>query len=180
MRAFISVSMPEDIRLSIESVGNEFKMQGLTLVKKEALHLTLQFLGDIDAEQAGQVVAAMKASKREPFKVSVSGISYFTPRLIRVIFAGIAEGSESVKELYGKLGSELKARGVDFENENDYRPHITIARVKRVGDMHRLREVLAKNSRANFGSFEAKTVALRESVLTPEGPVYKSLYELKL
>ena len=180
MRAFIALDVPEEIRQRAETLGNEFRMDGITLVKGDAMHITLQFLGEIDAAAGEKVVEAMKEVKRTPFRVSLSGLSYFTPRLIRVIFVELNGGGQEVKELYGKLSKVLSAKGIAFGQENDYTPHFTIARVKRVGDMRRLREALAKNSKAELGSFNATSIALKESTLTPEGPVYRTLYELKL
>ena len=180
MRAFIALNVPEEIRARAEALESDFRMGGITLVKKDAMHLTMQFLGEIDAEQTQKAIEAMGTVRPAPFRVTVSGLSYFTPRLIRVIFADVTEGSDRLRELYGKLGSALAAKGIGFERENDYRPHLTIARVKRVGDMRRLREALEKNSKAEIGSFIAASVSLRESDLNPLGPVYRTLYELKL
>jgi 2'-5' RNA ligase len=180
MRAFIALNVPEEIRARAEELEGDFRMDGITLVKKEAMHLTMQFLGEINAEQAEKAIGAMKAVRQAPFKVTVSGLSYFTPRLIRVIFVGVTEGAAELVELYSKLGGALTAKGVEFEKEDDYRPHITIARVKRVGDMRRLREALEKNAKAELGSFIASSISLKESNLTPRGPIYRQLYELKL
>jgi 2'-5' RNA ligase len=178
MRAFIALEVPEGIKQRVEDLENDFRMEGLTLVKKEAMHVTLQFLGEIDAGQAEKVVESMKKVRLLPFKVNFSGLSYFTPRLIRVIFAEISQGEKEIRDLYGKLGSELTSSGITFEAERDYKPHLTIARVKRVKDMRRLRDSLEKNSRVELGSFEARSVVLKESTLTPAGPLYRSLYEL--
>ncbi len=180
MRAFIALNVPEEIRLRAEALEKDFAMEGLTLVKKESMHLTLQFLGDINAEQAEKAIAAVKTLKQAPFRVTLSGVSYFTPRLIRVIFVEVSEGADKLREIYAKLGSALDANKIAYEKENDYTPHLTIARVKRVGEMRRLREALDKNSKATLGSFTASFVALKESDLTPSGPFYRTLYELKL
>ncbi len=180
MRAFIALEVPETIRQRAEELEKDFGIEGLTLVKKDAMHVTLQFLGDIDAAQAEKVVESMKKVKFAPFKVGFSGLSYFTPRLIKVIFVEISQGEKELRELYGKIGKELKSSGITFEIEKDYKPHLTIARVKHVKEMRLLRDALEKNSHLELGTFEARSVALKESTLTPSGPVYRSLYELNL
>jgi 2'-5' RNA ligase len=179
MRAFIALEVPEEIKGKAESLENEFRMEGLTLVKREAMHITLQFLGEIDAAGVEKVIEVMKKGSVTPFKVTLSHLSYFTPRLIRVIFVEMTKGREELKQIYSRLGGALTASGIRFEEEN-YVPHFTIARVKRVKDMQKLRELLERNSKAELGSFEVRSIALKESTLTPEGPVYNTLYELKL
>jgi 2'-5' RNA ligase len=179
MRAFIALDVPEGIKERAELLEAQFSMEGLTLVKKDAMHITMQFLGEINAEQAEKTIEAMKRISFRPFRVSLSGVSYFTPRLIRVIFVEIAQGEKELISLYGKLSKELATSGVDFEQEN-YKPHLTIARVKRVREMQRLREALERNSKAELGSFDVRSIAFKESTLTPNGPVYNDLYELKL
>jgi 2'-5' RNA ligase len=180
MRAFIALNVPEHVRRRAEEIENDFRIDGLTLVKKEEMHLTLQFLGEIDAAQAENAVDAINSVKRQPFAVSLSGVSYFTPRLIRVIYIGTDKGTKELRELYAKLGSTLTSRGVGFDKEKNYTPHLTIARVKRVNEMRRLREALEKNANADAGSFIASSISLKESSLTPYGHVYRNLHELKL
>ena len=178
MRAFIALDVPEDVKQRAEALEKNFEMDGITLVKKDALHITLQFLGELNAEQADRTVAAMKKVRFKPFRVSLSGLSYFTPRMIKVIFVEAATGGRELIELYGKVSAELKASGIGFDEEK-YAPHLTIARVKWAKEMRRLREMLEKNARAELGSFEATSIALKESTLTAAGPEYRTLYELK-
>lgn len=178
MRAFIALDVPEEIKGRAEILEKEFSIEGLSLVKKEAMHITLQFFGEISMPEVEKVVEAMKKISFRPFNVNLSGVSFFSPRLIRVIFVEITRGEEELRRLYGKLSTALTASGIRFEEE-DYKPHFTIARVKRVREMRKLRDILEKNSKAAVGSFDAGSIVFKESTLTPEGPVYRNLYELK-
>ncbi len=178
MRAFIALDVPEEMKQKAEALGNDFRIGGITLVKKEAMRITLQFIGEIDAAQAEKVTYAMKSLKFKPFKVTLSGLSYFTPRMIKVIFVEVSEGAPELKVIYEKLSSALRRYGVSFERE-DYVPHFTIARVKWAKEMRKLRDAIEKNSKIELGSFEAKEISLKESDFTPSGPVYRNLYELR-
>ena len=179
MRAFIALEISEVLKQRAEELEKEFQIEGLTLVKTEAMHITLQFLGETSVEQAEKVVGVMKKLKVKPFRLDLAGLSYFSPRLIRVIFVEISNGIEPLQDLYNKLSDGLTANGIRFEEEN-YTPHLTIARAKRVRYIRKLREILDKNSKVELGSFEVRSVALKESTLTPEGPVYRDLYKLNL
>lgn len=179
MRAFIALDVPEEIKERAELLEAEFRIDGLTLVKKDAMHITMQFLGEINAEQAEKTIEAMKRIDFKPFRVGLSGLSYFTPRLIRVIFVEVAQGEKELCNLYGRLGGELAASSVAFEEEN-YKPHFTIARVKRVREMQKLRGILERNSKVELGSFDVRSIVFKESTLTPNGPVYTDLYKIPL
>jgi 2'-5' RNA ligase len=179
MRAFIAIEVPEEIKNKVETLQKELPSNGIVLVKKDAMHLTLQFLGEISAEKAEMVKDAMQNATRAPFRASFSGISYFTPDFIRVIFAAVGDGSAELKELYAKLANALAEREISFERE-EYTPHLTIARVKHVGDRKKLIDEINKHSSLELGSFEVKALFLKKSTLTPNGPVYEDLYKLEL
>lgn len=178
MRAFIALDLPEDLKQRAERLERDFEMGGVTLVKKEAMHITLQFLGELNAEQAEKAAEAMKRVSFRKFRIHLSGLSFFTPRMIRVIFVEAEEGRKELATLYGKVGAELKKSGIGFEDER-YTPHFTIARVRWAKDMRRLREMIERNKKADLGAFDAVSIALKESTLTPEGPTYRTLYELR-
>ena len=178
MRTFIALEVSEEVKIRARILEEEFKIDGLGLVNKEAMHITLQFLGDTSMQEAEKVVDLMQKIKFTPFKISLSGVSFFSPRLIRVIFVEIAQGQKELQLLYSKLSTALTASGIKFEEER-YTPHFTIARVKRVKEMRRLREILEKNSKAGLGSFEVSSIVFKESTLTPDGPVYRDLYKLE-
>jgi 2'-5' RNA ligase len=179
MRSFIAIEVPDDIKNKVETLQKELQSSGIVLVKREAMHLTLQFLGEISAEEAEMVKDAMEKARRAPFRINLSGVSYFSPNFIKIIFAAVGEGGAELKELYAKLANTLTERGIRFERE-EYTPHLTIARVKHIGDRKSLIDEINKHSLFELGSFDVKSIFLKESTLTPDGPVYDNLYELKL
>lgn len=179
MRAFISLEVPEDVKDRTEKLQAEMPREGLLLVKRPALHVTLLFLGEMSPDGLEKVKAAMQSIKFHPFSVSLSGVSYFSPDFIKVIFAKVADGDSDMRGLYSMLCDALSANGVPFRKE-DYIPHLTIARVKHVRKREDLIDAISMLSSAELGSFEAKSIHLMESTLTPDGPVYNELYELEL
>jgi len=179
MRAFIALEVPEEIKEKIEELQKEFGSEGIVLVKKEAMHITLQFLGNIGEVDVAKVREAMQEIGSAPFEVRLVGLSCFTPEFIKVVFAKVTAGSEELVEIYKELADALKEKGLAFEKE-EYIPHLTLARVKRVRNKDALVSAINKHSALDLGSFTASGISLKESILTPEGPVYNTLYELKL
>jgi len=178
MRAFIALEVPEEIKDNVERVRTGMGSGGLVFVKRDAMHVTLQFLGDVSDTEANGVIDAMRGVSCAPFTVRLQGVSYFTPDFIRVIFVKVGEGAKELEDLYRKLGLALSGKGMRFEQEN-YVPHMTIARVKRMGDRARLMDFMKGHAETDFGSFKASSVVLKKSVLAGGGPVYTDLYELK-
>ena len=179
MRAFIAIDLPDELKDNIVQLEKALNLGGLVLVKREALHITLQFLGEIDDAQAEKVKAALSAVKFHPFSAKLAGLSYFSPEFIKVIFVKISEGAQDVSELYELIANALMTAGINFQRE-DYTPHITIARVKHALDRNKLASIIEKGSNVELGSLSVNSVVFKKSILSGEGPAYTDLYELKL
>lgn len=179
MRTFVSVEMPEEIRERLSNASQEFSSKGITLVKKEAYHITLQFLGELRESDLDKAKEALSSIRHSRFKVEIKGLSYFDQRFIKVIFAVVKEGDKELKEIYKDIDSELARRGVIYEKENEYEPHATIARVKHVNDKNNLPSTIQKYAEYEFGSFEAGSIFLKKSTPTEQGHVHETLLEVK-
>lgn len=179
MRAFIAIEIPDELKDAMIELERTLGLDGLVFVKKEALHITLQFLGEIDDAQAERVKAALGAIKFHPFTARLSGLSYFSPDFIRVVFVKVAGGAQEISELYRLTADALSSAGIKFEREA-YTPHLTIARVKHVSDRSKLISLIERNADLEFGSFSVNSLVFKKSVLTGEGPVYTDLYKLEL
>jgi 2'-5' RNA ligase len=94
-----------------------------------------------------------------------------------VLWVGIGDGAEELRELARRLSEGLAANGLVFESR--FEPHVTIGRVKRP-----LPEVFFRRA-ADFAAAKKAVsvlacVELMESRLTPAGPVYSSVYSRRL
>ncbi len=157
MRAFIAIDleMPPGVRELQEKLGCRAK-----LVEPENFHITLKFLGEISSTAAAE--AEMDRFEGSGgFSVELRGLGAFPrPERPRVLWVGVSSG-------------RLEELGRAFDGR--FTPHATIARIKGPCD---LRPLLAREWR--FGSQPVSTIKLKESILTPRGPIYKDLYEVKL
>ncbi|MDE1850690.1 MAG: RNA 2',3'-cyclic phosphodiesterase [Candidatus Micrarchaeota archaeon] len=179
MRTFISIDIPEKIREEIALVSREFSGEGITMVKTDALHLSIHFLGDLTEQGINKVKESMKEISAEEFEVGIKGIDFFTPNFIKVIFARISAGEAQCSDIYEQLGRALVSRGFELE-PGKYTPHVTLARVKRVKNPAALVLQIRSHAETEFGSFMVKSIKLKSSELTGEGPVYTDLYKLDL
>lgn len=179
MRAFIAIEVPEELKERVLAASEKLKTESIVLVKKEAMHITLHFLGDITEAEAEKVKEAMNSVTHRPFEASLSGISCFTPNFIRVIFADVTKGKEEISAIHRELSTPLSGAGIRIERE-EFVPHLTIARVKYAADRGRLLDLIKRNSAAEFGSFAVNSIVLKKSLLAASGPLYTELHKREL
>ncbi|MDE1860826.1 MAG: RNA 2',3'-cyclic phosphodiesterase [Candidatus Micrarchaeota archaeon] len=180
MRAFIAVDLPENIKDNLWKVVSGITAGGVTRVKKEAMHITLVFLGSLNDDEVAGVKAAMDSIRSSEFEVGIDGVSYFSPKQLRVVFAAVGQGAEKLIDIYKQLSASLSSNGIDYSGEREYRPHVTLLRVKDQRTAATIRAAMYRNNDIKFGKFTVRSIALKESMLTGEGPRYRTLYVLKL
>ena len=93
----------------------------------------------------------------------------------RVIWIGTDEiGGNALVDLAKKVESVLAPLG--FTSDKPFKSHITIFRIKnKIGDISK---DLEKFESYEFGSQEITKIKLKQSVLTPQGPIYSDLEEI--
>ena len=84
----------------------------------------------------------------------------------------IGKIANKIDEQIAKLGFEKEKRG--------FSAHLTIARVKSAKNKEKLLQVIGKYKDIEFGNFKVDSIKLKKSELTPKGPIYTTLKEVKL
>ena len=150
----------------------------LKLVDPENIHVTIRFLGDVQASMVDAIHEEMKQISFSPFTVELQGLGAF-PKLNhpRVVWAGIKNGSKELDDVFQQL--EPRLRGLGFQPDNKgFSPHLTLARVRSGRNKFNLAEVINKNLDYEFGTINAEFLKLKKSDLTPRGPIYTNLREV--
>ena len=182
IRCFIAFDIEDTVILDkILEVQNLLtsEFRGLKIVKPENIHITLRFLGEIPPVMVDSVIKMMDKIDFEPFNVKISGVGAFpNPRRPSVIWAGIDEGVKELKQIFKQIESGLMELGFKPEPKG-FSPHLTIARVRRGFNRRMLTPKLLELSNVEFGEFQAESLRLKKSVLTPKGPIYSTLHEVK-
>lgn len=177
-RIFVAVELSEEVRASLAEAKKALERTGadLKLVESENIHLTMRFIGGVSENKLEDIKWALKsAEKPEPFKALVYGMGVFPhPGYIRVVWAGVADGSEKLKSLRESLDSKLSEVGISSEDK-DFTPHFTIARVKSGRAKDNLNDFVDDNLDREWGVIKVNKIDLMKSDLTPEGPVYTVL-----
>lgn len=126
-RLFVGIELPEELKQHLSGVREAYpaaRWHG-----PEQLHLTLNFIGNVDEQHARRMAAALAGIGESPFSLAVQGVGYFgTPQRPSVLWAGLAP-SAALHQLQQTLEQRLMPLGLVVE-ERPYTPHITLARVR--------------------------------------------------
>jgi len=176
LRTFIAVELSERFLPDIERIESLLDTPGIKLVEPKQVHITLKFLGDISEDKVEPIASALSEINCKPFESRVKGVGVFPkPSYIRVIWLG-AEGN--FEALHGEVERVLAF--FKFGKDDKFSPHATLARVKQLRDKAALLEKIQKLESVDLGTMNVESISLKKSTLTPKGPIYETLREIKL
>ncbi len=176
MRTFVAAEITDQgILNSIKSLQSNLRI-GARPVELQNMHFTLLFLGEISEDMAQIVQNELKNIQFDSFDISFEGIGAFPkPKFPRVVWVGVKNGAEELVKLAKNVEEKLSPLG--FKSDKEFKPHITIFRIKnKIGD---ITDELAKYSNEKFGSQRISEIKFKKSILTPNGPIYSDLQEIK-
>lgn len=175
VRCFISVDIPKEKQEKLFEIKKDLeKFCFSKFVKRENLHITLKFLGDINDDEIKTVKEKLHSiSKIKSFNVSLSGIGAFpNDKNPRIIWVGIEEGLEELILIRNEIDNKIL---LGEKDSRPFSPHVTICRVKRIFKRDRLEKFLKEKINFNFGNFLVNKINLKRSVLARNGPIYSDI-----
>jgi len=181
IRAFLALDVSKEVKMKIMSLQEEIAGAGADVrrVGADSMHITLKFLGEIDEMMAGKVLEVMKRVRSEAFVLDIAGAGAFpNTRMPRVLWVGATGGGEKAVEIAKQLEAGLLALG--FPKEREFTPHITVGRVKSARNAALLAGILQRNRDTRYGSTPIDRIVLKKSILTPSGPIYSDIGDVRL
>jgi len=172
MRTFVAVEINDEKVLDkIANTQSDFKIKA-TPVNKQNMHFTLLFLGEISDEVVENVKKEISKISFQPIQVRFTHVGTFpNPRFPRVVWIGVDdEAAKKLVELAVQVEKKLTPLG--FRSDKQFRPHLTIFRIKNKVD---LTHIIDKFRDADFGTSVITELKFKQSVLTPSGPIYSDL-----
>lgn len=125
MRLFIAINFDEETKKRLLDIQQKLKDNSKSgnFSRPENLHLTIQFLGEINGD-----ISAIKSSIdkcfNNPIDLEFSGTGKFRSNLHWI---GIKQNPQLI-HLYNSTYKELKRAGYKLDENESFSPHITIAR----------------------------------------------------
>lgn len=179
-RVFAAVELPDDVRERLRDhiarLREAVPEAAASWTCVENIHLTLKFFGNVDV---GRIPAISKAASRaikefSPFQIEVGGTGVF-PKASRaqVLWIGVNDPSGKLSSLQRQLENEFAREGFEKE-DRAYRPHLTIARLRKPEGARRLADTHLQMKFEPI-AIEIKELVLFRSELSPKGSRYTAL-----
>ena len=179
MRLFVAIDLPETLRQAVEARLAPLRgsLPRARWVRVENLHLTLVFLGEVEAELVPLLATELAAvfARHLPFSLGLRDGGAFPPRGPgRVIWLGV-EADSGLAALQREV-AEAASSVLGLEPETrPFSPHLTLARAPEPWP----RAAVERFAQAFAGSlgprFEVSEGLLMESELAPGGSRYRAL-----
>jgi 2'-5' RNA ligase len=169
-RLFVAIRPPDDVLAPLIDLMEG--VAGARWQSEDQLHLTLRFIGEVDARQAEDIDTVLQSIHHPRFDLALSGLGFFDRRgQPTILWAGLSP-HEPLKALHKKIDHALERAGFAPERRA-YHPHITLARFGRGAGS--LQPLLARSGAIASAPFPVTEFRLYESRLTPAGAEYTPL-----
>ena len=174
-RLFVAVRLPAAIRARLlDLMGG---VPGARWQTDDQLHLTLRFIGQVDAHLADDVAAALLGVSHPPFDIALHGAGHFgRGSRAGALWVGVTP-HDALAALHKKVDAACRRAGLPSEGRA-YLPHITVARVGRSAGP--VDPFLSLASATASEPFTVDSFCLYESTLGGEGATYEIVERYRL
>ena len=181
IRTFIAIDIP--VSQKVTEIINELKKTQIDakIVETENMHLTLKFLGDIDENLIDEIEKIIKDAilNMQPFEITLKNLGVFpNQKYMKVAWIGV-ENAEHLKKIAETIDTKLKDLGFEKE-KRPFSVHLTIARIKSAKNKEKLIDLIDKYQNTELQKIKINKIILKKSILTPKGPIYTNLKEIKV
>jgi len=128
MRLFIAINFDDKTVNNIYKEVNALKDRSLKgrFVHKEHIHLTIEFLGEVQDEKVNEIQKMIFNTHFDPFEIVISNLGVFHTKHGDIYWLGIKD-NEDLFKLYNDIHNSLKQMNIEVQ-ERPYTPHITLGR----------------------------------------------------
>ena len=185
-RLFIAIPIQDESKTKIVSgilSDEKIKHMPVRWSSYQNLHLTIQFLGDVDEKRIGDLKQILNRiripAEKEYLKFTEIG-AFPGIKNPKIIYLGLFQ-SEFLMSIHRQIKNDIIRNGFSVDGK-PFRPHLTLGRVREgsaagPAEIAYIEEIFKKTS---IDDSQIDRIILFESRLHPAGPVYSSLYEKKL
>jgi len=171
-RVFCAVELPHEVRVQLQDHIARLRKAvpdvAASWSRVENIHLTLKFYGNVDVDQIEATSAAIDRATKgfAPFEIVVGKTGSFRTQ---VPWIGVSDPSGTLTALHERLGSE----------DRPYKPHLTIARIRRPESA---RQLVDAHRQMQFENIPVRVneVVLFRSELSPKGSKYTAISNHRL
>jgi 2'-5' RNA ligase len=187
-RLFVALAVPIQVREAIEQAQTALRRalprELARWTNPEHFHLTLRFLGNVDARGVPELESKLRDACRpfSPMSLQAAGLGFFPEkRPPRVLWVGLREQTQQISNLFHAVQDATRLFSSE-PVEDDFNAHITLARIKRIQrrEAEQLRQAAVALGRLVFGEWTAQEVHLMRSRLSPAGAQHTEVAKFAL
>jgi len=169
-RIFVTISLPEEIRRELLSYERRWKNLRIKWTNFHNLHLTLEFLGEVNRWELKKILQAVEetASEIKAFEIKLDKITLGPDSVQAKMFWATVCVDENIKELKNSINKNLKNCDFKLEEEQEFKPHITLARARGNQLKGKQTNIILPNMK-----FKIESIEVMQSQLHPGGAKYK-------
>ena len=177
VRAFVALELSSEIREQLAVAQDTLRgiRARLTFVEPALIHITVKFLGEVPDEKIPSVMDALSTVRVTPFLATAKKITVNNPSRPHTVWCTIDDAGGS-GQVFQRIEDALCPMGFARETRR-FTPHATVARVKSSDPS--LFAVISQLNNREYGSCLISGMKLKKSTLTPQGPVYEDLLEVR-
>jgi 2'-5' RNA ligase len=185
IRTFVAVETGAAVRKAALQLIDQLRScpAEVKWVERENMHITLQFLGDVDAREIHHVCEVVQRAVAElaPFELEIRGAGAFpNPARPGTVWLGTGQGAKEMDVLQQSIDKALQKLGFRPEARR-FHAHLTLGRVRRGGPgVESLGEAIGQHADCVAGRMTVREVTVFSSQLRPEGPVYEAMGTARL
>lgn len=187
-RLFVALAVPDDVKAKLEAAQADLRRvlpdRNARWARREQFHLTLRFLGDVEATRVEALTEAIRAacSGFGALHLRAERIGCFPERgYPRVVWVGVRDEAEQLPRLQQVV--QAATEGFTSEpREERFTGHLTLARIKGIKrpEAEALGKAAVGMADRFFGQWSAYQIELMRSELLPQGAQHSSLASIAL
>lgn len=151
-------------------------------VKPTNIHLTLKFIGETPPQDETKIIDAVTKvlDNQRSFTIDFNRTGIFGARYApRVLWLGMQQTPEELLSLEEKILKAFDDIGYLRDRQN-FVPHLTLGRIKDLCEKQYFQKVVQAIKQKSYIRQEVNEIILFQSILRPEGAVYKVVKSWKL
>jgi len=123
-RLFFALWPERDLQAKLAAWAKQAAGKGRP-TRRENIHLTLAFLGDIESALIADLIALARELSIAPFSLVLDQIGYWKHN--RIIWCGAKQDPPALTALVGQLRARLDAAGIAYDHQ-PFVSHVTLVR----------------------------------------------------
>ena len=146
-------------------------------VKPHNIHLTLKFIGDTPNEDIPKIIDAVDEmlKNHKSFTMDFNRTGIFGSRYApRVLWLGMNDTPQELYDLEEDTLSTFDKLGYLRDRQN-FVPHITLGRIKELCEKQYFQKIVSGIEQKSYIKQEVNEIILFQSILRPEGAVYREI-----